>query len=57
MNIQKLVLIAIIIYDFIFTILMPPSSLPLPLSLPLSLSLPLPLKIKKNFTRTVEINN
>lgn len=53
MNIQKLVLIAIIIYDFIFTILMPPSSLPLPLSLPLSL----PLKIKKNFTRTVEINN
>jgi hypothetical protein len=53
MNIEKLILIAIIIHDFIFTILMPP--LPLPLSLSLSLSLP--LKIKKNFTRTIEINN
>jgi hypothetical protein len=53
MNIEKLILIAIIIHDFIFTILMPP----LPLPLPLSLSLSLPLKIKKNFTRTIEINN
>ena len=53
MNIEKLILIAIIIHDFIFTILMPP--LPSPLSLSLSLSLP--LKIKKNFTRTIEINN
>jgi hypothetical protein len=51
MNIEKLILIAIIIHDFIFTILMPP------LPLPLSLSLSLPLKIKKNFTRTIEINN
>jgi hypothetical protein len=55
MNIEKLILIAIIIHDFIFTILMPPLPLPLPLSL--SLPLPLPLKIKKNFTRTIEINN
>jgi hypothetical protein len=41
MNIQKLVLIAIIIHYVLFQMLMPF----------------LPLKIKKNFTRTIEINN